>query len=259
MGYASVRDLSRRFNLSEVSVRRDLKSLEELGLLRRTHGGAQIIDPPRRVPVFDTRLHQRVDAKRAIGKAAAAMICPGDTILLDAGTTVLEVARNLPASLLFAGGLTVVTRSLVIASEVRLQRATRLVVLGGLYNHDFDVFVGPSVLSALTALHVDILFLGADSLTIERGLTTDYIEEANLYPLMARCAERVVVVTDSTKLGVNGLQAILPLDQIDVLVTDVEAPSYFVDALRARGIDVRLVELGQREEVMPSESSGLAS
>jgi DeoR family transcriptional regulator of aga operon len=240
-GYMSVADISQQFKISEVSIRRDLAHLEEIGLVDRDHGGAQAVLRRGQTPPFDARLMQNVDCKRVIGQVAASLIQPGDSIMLDAGTTVFEVARNLPASLIEDGNLTVVTRSMTIGANLRTHRKLRLILLGGVYIHDFDTFVGPQVEHALQSLHVNILFIGIDGISIQRGLTTDNVLELSLYPAMTRCADRVVVLSDSSKIGVNKLQTILRLDQFHTFITDDGAPQEFVSALHERGIEVIVV------------------
>ena len=168
------------------------------------------------------------------------MICPGETLFLDSGSTVLEVARALPEPLLERGGLTLITRSLVIAGELRRYRQVRLIVLGGVYIHDFDDFIGPQVEAALDGLHVTTLFIGADGVARERGLTTDNVLEAGLYRQMARIADRVVVVTDSGKIGLDKLQTTLPFEDLHTFITDAGAPAGFVQMLKEKGVSVLL-------------------
>ena len=238
--FVTVVALARQFDVSEVSIRRNLEQLEQAGLIKRVHGGAQAVARPGQPSVYDARLMQRVVEKRAVGQAAAGLIRPTEIVFLDSGTTVLEVARAIPESLLERGGLTVVTRSLVIAGELRRFRQVRLVVLGGVYLHDSDDFVGTQVESALQGLHVNTLFIGTDGVSPERGLTTDNVLEAGLFRQMAAAAERVVVVTDSSKIGASKLQTILPFAEIHVFVTDASAPPAFVQMLREKNIAVIL-------------------
>jgi len=238
--FVTVVALAQQFDLSEVSIRRNLEQLEQAGLIKRVHGGAQAITRPGQISVYDARLLQGIVEKHAIGQAAAALIRPGEMVFLDSGTTVLEVARAIPETLLERGGLTVVTRSLVIAGELRRFRQVRLIVLGGIYVHDFDDFVGPQVETALQEFHVNTLFIGTDGVSPERGLTTDNALEAGLFRQMAAVAERVVVVTDASKIGVSKLQTILSFDEIHAFVTDTGAPPGFVQMLRERNITVIL-------------------
>jgi DeoR/GlpR family transcriptional regulator of sugar metabolism len=133
-----------------------------------------------------------------------------------------------------------VTRSLVIAGELRRYRQVRLIVLGGVYVHDFDDFVGSQVETALGGLHVNTLFIGTDGVSPERGLTTDNVLEAGLFRQMAAAAERVVVVTDSGKIGLDKLQTILPFEDLHTFITDTGAPAGFVQMLKEKGVSVLL-------------------
>lgn len=238
VGEASIADLSRDLQVSEASVRRDLEFLASRNLVRRMRGGAQSVERPGQVSVFDARLRTNTGMKQRIGALAAALVQAGDTILLDSGTTVLEVARHLLAPLLEDGGLTVITRSLAIACEFRYRPNVRMFVLGGLYLHEYDTFVGQQVADALDGLHVRTLFIGSDGVSLARGLTTDNVLEAPLFRAMSRIADRVVVVADASKIGLDKLQVTVPFDTIHTFVTDETAPAEFLDMLRARSVEV---------------------
>lgn len=240
--------LGRELSVSEATVRRDLDYLEEMNLLRRVHGGAAAIDASS-TNRFDARLLQWTEAKRAIGQAAADRVQPGSTILLDSGTTVLAIVRHLPPALLDSGRLTVVTRSLVIANELRRKRNVRVILLGGLYIHDFDTFVGPQVRHALQNLRVDTFFTGTDGITIADGSTTDNLEKVELHSYMARIAREVVIVTDASKIGVRNLQVVLPINQAHTLVADHRAPVDFLNDLRTLGIEVVVAPADQGQEL----------
>jgi DeoR/GlpR family transcriptional regulator of sugar metabolism len=238
VGEASISELSRDLRVSEVSVRRDLEFLASRNLVRRTRGGAQSLARPGQVSVFDARLRANPSTKQRIGERAAALVQPGDTILLDSGTTVLEVARRLPPALLDDGGLTVITRSLAIAGEFRYRRRVRLFVLGGMYLHEYDTFVGQQVADALEGLHVRTLFIGSDGVSAARGLTTDNVLEAPLFRALSHVADRVVVAADASKIGLDKLQVTVPFESIHTFVTDEAAPQDFIAMLRARGVEV---------------------
>jgi len=238
--FVSTAALARQFGVSEVAIRRNLADLEQEGLVRRVHGGVQAAARPGQIAQYNARLFESVAAKHAIGEVAAGLIQPGDTLFLDSGTTVLEVARAIPESLLENGSLTVVTRSLVIASELRRYRQTRLMLLGGIYVHDLDDFVGSQVEFALQGLHVNTVFIGTDGVSPERGITTDNVLEAQLYRLIVRIANQAVVVADSSKIGIQKLQTILPFEEIHTFVTDAGAPTDFVQILRDKGVNVIL-------------------
>lgn len=250
----NVTELSQQFGVSEVLIRRDLERLNSLGLVRRIHGGAEALPRPAHPTAYNLRLLRNSAVKRALGAAAAELLGAGRSVFLDSGTTVLEVARNIPRVLPQGNTLTVATRSLLVASELGAERNIRLYVLGGMYQPDFDTFIGSQAESALQGLHVDVLFMGADGITAERGASTDLVQEADMYHAMVRCAERVVVVADSTKVGVDTLQAILPCADIDVLVTDSRAPAHVLAALRSAGVEV--VEVPHPDDEAAEEEEG---
>jgi DeoR family transcriptional regulator, aga operon transcriptional repressor len=235
-----VSDLCTHYNVSEVCIRRDLSILEARGLLQRYHGGARATILAGHVMPMDARMMQNVDPKRAIGQTAATLVKNGNVIMLDAGSTVLEVARHIPQQICDDGNLTVVTRSLTVASVFRQRPNVRLIVLGGLYSHKDDAFYGPQVEAALQNIHVDMVFLGIDGISLEHGVTTDNVTEANLCPAIVNTAKHVVGVTDASKIGLAQLQACLPLSRFHTLVTDEAAPQAFIDAVRAQNIDVML-------------------
>lgn len=234
----SVTELSQSFDVSKVAIRRDLEYLEQAGLLRRVHGGAQANSSAGQSSIFEARLLQNREIKQALGRAAVGLIRPGEVVFLDSGTTVLEIARQLPKIVEAGGTLTVLTRSLMIAAELRTQRRIRLIVIGGVYAHDFDDFVGSQVEKAIQEIHADILFMGTDGVSREYGLTTDNVLEAGLYRTLAGCAERVVVITDSSKIGVDKVQTTLPFNNVHTFVTDDGAPADFITSLREQRCEV---------------------
>jgi DeoR/GlpR family transcriptional regulator of sugar metabolism len=235
-----VSDLCQAYHVSEVCIRRDLDILETRGLLRRFHGGAQNITPQGQVLPMEARQMHNIDCKRRIGRVAAQLISPGMTVLLDAGSTVLEVANALDALIL--ADVTIVTRSLAVANVLRRKQCARLIVLGGLYSPKDDTFYGPQTEHMLSSMHVDLAITGVDGITLDDGLSTDNVAEANMGRLAATAAQRFAIVTDSSKIGVAQLQAYLPLDRVHLLVTDPAVSPEFVQALEQRGIAVQLAE-----------------
>jgi len=236
-----VSELSRCFSVSEVSIRRDMRHLEELGVLKRVHGGAISVANGRAAgpPIADK--DPRAEQKQRIGRAAAAMVAPGDRLILDSGTTTLQVAAHLPNELLAAGNLTVITASLPIVRQLGAHKGLHLIVLGGIYVPNYELMVGPQTIETLKSLHADKLFLGTDGMTFSQGLTTSNVLEAEVDRAMVRSATQVIAVADSSKIGVVGLTPIVPLTKIHKLITDSGASPDFVAALREHGIDVVLV------------------
>jgi DeoR/GlpR family transcriptional regulator of sugar metabolism len=236
-----VTELSRQFGVSEVSIRRDLEHLERQGLLQRVHGGAVAVAIGRSAGELASAPDPHLDEKRRIGIAAAALVRPGDRVIFDSGTTVLEVARSLSDDLMDAGNLTAITSSLPIIQELGHRPGIHLILLGGIYLPEYRVVVGPQTVENLRNLHADKMFLGTDGLTLDHGLTTANVLEAEVDRAMVRAAAEIIVVADSSKIGGIGLTTILPLERVHKLITGQDAPADFVRTLRAAGVDVILV------------------
>lgn len=236
-----VAELSDHLGISEVSIRRDLQILEDLGLLKRVHGGAIAIPDQIAGEALSARWYQNLEKKERIGQAAAQMVQRGNRLIIDSGTTPLQVARHLPPELLALGNLTVITASLPIGREVGSHPGIHLILLGGVYLPAYDLVVGPQTIDNLKNLHADKLFLGTDGLTLTQGITTANVLEAEVDRAMVNASSEVIVVSDSSKIGVIGLVTIMPLTRIDKLVTDSDAPPGFVEELRRQGVEVNLV------------------
>ena len=236
-----VAELSQCFGVSEVSIRRDLERLERQGLLQRVHGGAVAVavdtgsDKPASAPI------PHLDEKRRIGRAAAALVRPGDRLLFDSGTTVLEVARALSNGLVGTDSLTAITCSLPIVQDLGHCPGIHMLLLGGIYLPEHRIVTGPQTLESLRGLHADKMFLGADGMTLSHGVTTANVLEAEVDRAMAKATQEVILVADSSKIGGIGLTSIMPLERVHKLITDAGAPADFVSALRDAGVDVILV------------------
>jgi DeoR family transcriptional regulator of aga operon len=237
----SVSDLSKRHGVSEVSIRRDLSDLEELGLLRRVRGGALSVPQTILEWSYGEKMSMQKDQKERIGRAAAAMVASGDVIIMDSGTTVLHVARQISRELLLSGELTVITSSVPLVRELGAWPGVSLILLGGIYLRSQEVVVGPQAIAALAGLHADKMFLGAGGLSLEIGATTATVLDAEVDRASAASSAEVIAVIDSTKIGRKGLATVVPVSEIDVLITDEGAPGSFVGQARALGVDVRLV------------------
>lgn len=231
-----ISDLSKQFGVSAVTARGDVDSLCERNLLMRSHGGVirsdrVVVDSP--LEVKATRHHEE---KVAIGKYAATLVEPGQTVLLDSGTTTLEVARALLQ--ISPRGITVVTNSLAIASELTPASEINVIMIGGLLRHISQSFVGPQAQKMLSELHVDRFFLGVDGLDPESGTFTPDVLEAELNATMIRVARQTTVVADSSKIGRRSLTLIASTERIDQLVTDSSISSKDRAALESRGVKV---------------------
>jgi len=237
----SVSELSDRFEVSQVSIRRDLADLEELGLLRRVRGGALSVPQTILEWSYGEKMSMQKEQKERIARAAATMIEGGDVIIMDSGTTVVYLARQIPRDLLQSGELTVITSSVPLVRELGAWPGVSLIVLGGIYLRSQEVLVGPQAIAALAGLHANKMFLGAGGLTLEIGATTATVLDAEIDRASARSADKVIAVIDSTKIGRKGLATVVPLTEIDTLITDTGAPQDFVGQARALGVEVRVV------------------
>jgi len=235
---ATVEELVDRFGVSAVTIRGDLDALTATGAIVRSHGGAlkrvEASDEP--IDVKETLHHAE---KTRIARAALAMIRDGETIILDSGTTTVEIARQIRSSELRS--LNVVTNALNIAMELANLPHVRVIMIGGLLRPMAYTLVGPSAENALRGLNADRVFLGVDGLDPEIGLMTPDVLEAKLNAIMIEIAREVVVVADSSKFQRRSLSVIAKLDKVHKLITDDAAPPEIAAALRARNVEVVLV------------------
>jgi len=236
-----VSDLSQKFGVSEVSIRRDLKGLETRGLLRRIRGGAISVPQTILEWSFNEKMLMHKEQKERIGRAAAAMVENEDVIIMDSGTTVVHVARHISRDILMSGHLTVITSSLPIVRELGSWKGVNLILLGGIYLPLQEVVVGPQALAGLADLHANKMFLGAGGLSLDVGATTATVLDAEVDRASVKISEQVIAVIDSSKIGRKGLATVVPLTEIDILITDDGAPADFVAQARALGVDVRIV------------------
>lgn len=217
-GGVRVSELTELLGVSDMTVRRDLDSLDRKGLLTKVHGGATALDTASSVePGFEVKkVRERVE-KEAIAAHAAKLIQPGMAIAISAGTTTWALASHLAA----IADLTVVTNSLKVAEVLYDQsRPDLTVVLTGGLRTPSDGLVGPVAVQAIRSLHVDLLVMGVHGVDAKAGLTTPNLLEAETNRAMVEAARRLVVVADHTKWGVVGLSQIAPLGAVDTLLTD---------------------------------------
>jgi DeoR/GlpR family transcriptional regulator of sugar metabolism len=220
---------------SEMTVRRDLDLLEREGLLRRVRGAAVGMLTGEETP-FSARSRQRLDAKRRIGAAVAELIDDGETVVLDSGTTTLEVARNVVDR-----RLTVLALSLFGADVLRSAEHVRLVLPGGDVRSGEQAFVGPLAEHAFRVMRFDTMVLGSCGLSVRDGVSSHDLAEGAVKQAAITASARVVAAVDSSKFGRTAFGRVCSVDRIDVLVTDEDAPGSEVAQLREAGIEVRLV------------------
>jgi DeoR/GlpR family transcriptional regulator of sugar metabolism len=239
-GQLSVTEISDLFGVSEMTARRDLRDLDQKGLVRRVHGGAVSRLGRSYEPPYPTRMQENQSKKRRIGQAAAALVVDGDSLAFDVGTTTLEVARHLQGR----QNLTIVTASLPIANELvslfSLEDEIRLILTGGVLRARELSMIGDLARRAYTDLHVDKAFIGVGGISVDSGLTEYNIEDATTKTPLLKSAKQKIVVADSSKLGRTTLSRIGGLDEIDLLVTDANADPTMVRQIEGAGVKVRI-------------------
>jgi DeoR/GlpR family transcriptional regulator of sugar metabolism len=213
-GRIVAKDLATELGISEDSIRRDLRELAAAGMCQRVYGGALPVSPA--IADYATRQHVEVSGKQRVAAAAAALVEPGSTAILDGGTTALEVARALPLDL----RATVVTHSPTVASALAGHQDVEVYLIGGrLFKHSM-VACGAAAVEAARGLHADLFLLGVTGVHSEVGLTTDDADEAAMKRALARQAADTYVLASSEKIGAASRFTVLPLTDVAGIVTD---------------------------------------
>lgn len=238
-GVVRVGELVDEFAVSAVTIRNDLEQLEKQGQLVRDRGGAIAAGPSpvRSLLGIDQRAVLNLDAKQRIGHAAAQRVNPGDTIILDAGTTVIEAARLIGK----ISPLTVVTNALNVALELGAHSSARVIFLGGMLNREASSTIGPQLEQQLGELVAQKLFLGTQAFDGEHGLTDSTSEIAQVKRAMINAAREVILLTDSSKWHHAGFIKVAPLTELDAIITDEGLPAEARAAIDALGIELVLV------------------
>jgi DeoR family transcriptional regulator of aga operon len=242
-GSVTVEELISSLRASAPSIRRDLTRLEARGLIRRTHGGAALVqellyDPFRYDAAFQTREHRFVKEKRHIGVAAAELVEENETIGLTAGTTTTWVAR----SLRHRSNITIVTNAVNIGMELCNMPGLKIYLTGGYVHWPWSFsLIGAAAISFLGDRFLDKLFLSVSGIDATRGTTTNESDEAVTFRAMVKQAKQVIVVADSSKLGVVTPSLICPITDVDVVITDAGASEESAEAFAAKGIKVMRV------------------
>lgn len=233
-GRVDVRELAELLNVTPETIRRDLTSLERRGLVRRAHGGAIPVERSVMSSPVSAREELFTAEKLAIATAALEEIPDGGSIIIDAGTTTIGLAKLLPAG----RSLTVVTHSLPVAMALSDRDDIELLVLGGSVRQSSRAAVGTWTHQMVSMVSVDVAFLSVSGITPERGLTTHNIAEAAVKTALIKAAKRSIVLADHTKFGREEFGRIAPLGAIDTIITDAEANRDLVVEIEAAGPDV---------------------
>ena len=227
-------ELSRRFNVSEDTIRRDLRELAADGLLHRVHGGALPLPKPPVSVSYASRARQSPEAKAAIARAAAALARGGQVIAVDGGTTPLEVVQHFPPDL----RATVVTHSLPVIDALAAHPGIELIAVGGRVFGEARVTVGPVAVDAYRGLRADLCFFGVAGIDVEAGVTALNQDEALVKRAMIEGAAQVVAVAAANKLGTAGPFVVAPVARVSHLVTDRSADEAVLQQFRQAGLEV---------------------
>ncbi len=236
-GSVQVVDLCEQLDVSSVTIRKDLKLLEDRQLLFRTHGGATLINPYTIDRTVFEKEKIRAAEKTAIAREAASMITANDSIVIASGTTVQAMAREIQPQ----GNLTVVTSALNVALQLIKHPNIEILQLGGALRKSSTSVAGRYAESILDDLFCSKLFLGVDGIDLDFGLTTTNAQEAHLNRKMMEVSQQVIVLADSTKFGKRGFGRICGVHEVDHIVTDSDVSTHTVKALEAQGVKVTVV------------------
>ncbi len=235
-GRLEVQSLCKELNVSSVTIRKDLKLLEDKNLLYRTHGGATLNNPYAADRPVNEKQHLQSGEKNRIGALAATLIEDHDSIIIASGTSVLSLARHIQAK----GSLTVITSALNVAMELISQPGIEILQLGGVLRKTSSSVTGPYSDNILNDIFCSKLFLGVDGIDLEFGLTTTSALEAHTNRQMIAASQKIIVLADSTKFGRRGFGKICGIDQIDHVITDSGISDQTVKALESLGIKVSI-------------------
>ncbi|MDV2903399.1 DeoR/GlpR family DNA-binding transcription regulator [Phytobacter diazotrophicus] len=240
-GSVLVIDLSNTFGISEVTIRADLRLLEEKGLVTRFHGGAakpgtHMMESDNQEVTLEDRYKLASDPKKRIAQAATGMIAEGMTVILDSGSTTMLIAEALAKK----SNITVITNSLPAAFTISDNKDITLVVCGGTVRHKTHSMHGTIAERSLQGISADLMFVGADGIDTTNGITT-FNEGYSISGVMAAAAHKVVAVLDASKFNRRGFNQVLPMDKIDCVITDEGISEKDKVALNKMGKDVMIV------------------
>jgi DeoR/GlpR family transcriptional regulator of sugar metabolism len=232
--HVRVAELSKYFAVSEPTIRRDLQKLEEMGRIRRAHGGASAVEQAMPEPPIDQRIVECVEEKRCIGQAAAQLVQDGETIFLGSGTTTLEVARNLHEK----KNLTVITNAINVAQCLASNTDINVIVTGGVLRHSELSMIGYIVEQTLKELHADKVIVSMRAISVDEGLTNDNLLETMTDRKIIQLAHEVILVADHSKFDKVSTAVVAPITAVHKVVTDAQTSQETIQRLRTLGITV---------------------
>lgn len=237
-GRVEIHELSERFNVSKMTIRRDLKQLGNEGVVRRVRGGAVNSRGRSFEPALILRSRQNVEAKKAIALRAEKLINEGECIAVDVGSTAVELAKRLKGK----QNLTVLTPSLQIASLLSNQNGLRIIVPGGIVRHGEGSMIGDLAIRAFEKLFVDKLFLGVGGIDPEAGFTEYNWDDTLVKRAMIESAKQIIILADSSKYDRVAFAAIAGLGDVDIIISNDQPPKKIKKQFEEMGVEIIIAE-----------------
>jgi len=231
-----ITDLAEKFNVSIATIRRDLRELEGQRLIKRVYGGAVLVDRPALQPFFP-RANRHKEEKARLGAIAASLVQEGETIVLDIGTTVYEVAKNIKNK----QNLMVLTNSLPVLNELEVCKGIKVFSMGGELQPEMHALTGSIAELTLSNYFVDKAFIGVAGISIEHGMTNFNQSSAQLCAATIRRARQTILVVDSSKFGKTNFAVVGKLDCVHTVITDAGIPDEYRDYFEKHGIELMIV------------------
>ena len=236
-GRVRVNELASQFNTSAVTIRNDLNELSQRGLVQRSHGGAMLPDSIMRESPLQERLKAHAEEKRRIGAMAATMIHDGETIILDSGTTTLEIARQIKKK----RGLHIITNGVNIAVELMDARDSEVFIVGGTVRGESASISGRFTEEMFDQFSADKLFLSGAGCDLDFGVSGANLEETMVNRAMLRIAREIILVADASKFSKRSMSRIAPFSEIDTVISDKGLGEEIQSKLRSSGCNLILV------------------
>lgn len=237
-GYVKVKDLSDQLGVSEVTIRKDLRHLESKKLLYRNHGSASSLSSIISDKHIDVKEKMFAEEKLHISKAASKLLAEEDKIIIASGTTLFAFANEIST---YENYLTVITSSVKVSLALCYNTNIEIIQLGGIIRKNSVSVIGHYAENILGSLSCNKLFLGVDGIDLDYGLTTSDMNEARINQQMIDAAQKIIVLTDSSKFGKRGFCKICDINKIHHIITDSNAPAHIIEMLREKEIEVTLV------------------
>ena len=236
-GRVIIEDLAKILNVSDMTIRRDLQYLEDHKLITRTHGGAVLHNLLTEEIPYTKKAEQNIEQKYKIGTYASSLVEEGNVVILDAGTTNMEIAKGL----IGIKNIKVITNDLIIAAFLSKYEGINVYCTGGIVQKDTGACLGVSAIEFLQNIHADIAFVGASCIDVKKGITTPSIEKAQWKKEVIKSAERAILVADSLKFGKVSFAKICQLDRFDLIITDSGIDEDTKEVLSKLDMDIKLV------------------